>query len=625
MKEGAHLDGQNQTRMFGCQVYSGLKATENGFLDLLLLSLLFCVPFLVYSHFYPLTSFWLEFTSFFIFTCFLCIFSYKKFSSHQKNTVYSHVFVLGFVGIALVTTIQALLGRLVFLEQLFWPLLYFLTASVAISVGIRYQNLSELKKLEKGFVAALLFAWVFNFILVTIQNLGWNFSGWSFPKFDTITYAPGGFLSQRNQMCVLAMMAWIGLMLPATFKWLPKAFFWLFYLLIPASIILTRGRTGIAILLVTVPFFLFAQYRGVIKQGKLYTLLILGVLPLYFVETKLMATMNVLPEQGRGDAITRVANIQEYSSRYYTQIDALHMLERKPLIGIGAGNFLGERYNTNQISAQGSGLNAQSNIAHTHNLFTQLLVEWGIIGFLFIFIPLLIWFVSIFRRIWKKEFEEDRLFSVALTIPIWVYAMIEYPHWYGFFLIPCLFLMGVSGGGVIRFTSTKLKHIVSTYTPYFFKILTPLMVALCIWIGFDYNHTETLYAYRVFPEQYAQEGKFLTRKELDNALATPFFRTEKSYLKMGILEPTPPKLKEKTAFVEEVSKRLPYPDVITRLIVFYVVEGRLDEALEHANRLRRWDTSRYADLVQVIERNSALFGGNFTTFLNRLPSRVVLP
>jgi hypothetical protein len=205
---------------------------------------------------------------------------------------------------------------------------------------------------------------------------------------------------------------------------------------------------------------------------------------------------------------------------------------------------------------------------------------------------------------------------------IGVYSMFEYPLWYGFFLIPFMLLMGLSGGGVVSFRLGKAYQSVKNFftLKWIGSVLSVIAIALCVWIGKDYGHTEDMFSYRVYASYFAQKGIVLKRKDLEEALTTPFFNTEKSYLLSGMLEPVQPRLKEKTQLVETVSKRLPYPDVINRLIIFYIIEGRTDEAIQHALKLKKWDEPRYNDLYQVISRNSLMFGGKFIDVLATLPA-----
>ena len=204
---------------------------------------------------------------------------------------------------------------------------------------------------------------------------------------------------------------------------------------------------------------------------------------------------------------------------------------------------------------------------------------------------------------------------------IGVYSMFEYPLWYGFFLIPFMLLMGLSGGAVLSVRLgagyEKLKHFFTV--KWVGSILSVLAVALCIWVGTDYNRTENMFSYRVYAAHFAQKGIVLKRKDLEDSLKAPFFNTEKSYLLSGMLEPVPPRISQKTQLIETVSQRLPYPDVINRLVIFYLVEGRVEEAKQHALKLKKWDEPRYKELYQAISRNAMTFGGSFFEILPMLP------
>jgi O-antigen ligase len=604
------------TSFLSFQTLAGFRPFQINLVELLLIGSLFFVPFLIPRHTYPLTSFWLEEAAFLLFTSFMLIFSFRRVPrEHEANgAIFSHVFVVGLVGILLVTVTQWSLGMLLLPEQVIWPVIYFITAMVSLMIGVRFQAQTTAGYIEKLVVGCIFFVWLMNFVLVTIQNLGWNFTGFGFVFFDNGANTPGGFLSQRNQMCVLTMMAWVCLMLPSTLRWMPKPFFWVLYLIIPATLVITKGRTGLAILLVMVVFFLFAQWRQVIKRNWFYSLLVVGTLLLYAGQTFVFNQLTIIPQTDRGDALSRAANVGEYYSRYYTQMDALSMTAKRPLIGVGAGNFIGQRYRDNEISAVGKGLNAQSNIAHTHNLFTQLLVEWGVVGFLCVFIPLMWWLGSILRRIWQGKMTSPQFCATSVMLVIGIYAMLEYPHWYGFFLIPFMFLMGISGGGIIKINTPAYQQLLSQYFRYIAVLFSALSIGLCLWIGKAFSETESLFMTLQTSGRVAG-----MRMQIDDSLKTPFFLTEKYYLTTIYMDPALQASQRNREVLEKTISRLPYPDVIGKLIILYLKEGRLEKAIYHAKKLAKWDAARYEDFYKQIQARSIFEGGNFLEFLDQAP------
>ena len=77
--------------------------------------------------------------------------------------------------------------------------------------------------------------------------------------------------------------------------------------------------------------------------------------------------------------------------------------------------------------------------AHTHNIFLDVLVSFGMLGVLLLI--LLIWRLS--RKFFKSSPNDQHFFLWAMLIALFVHANLELPHWYGYFLWPAGFLIGL--------------------------------------------------------------------------------------------------------------------------------------------------------------------------------------
>jgi hypothetical protein len=135
-----------------------------------------------------------------------------------------------------------------------------------------------------------------------------------------------------------------------------------------------------------------------------------------------------------------------------------------------------------------------------------------------------------------------------------------------------------------------------------------------LWIGKAFSETESLFMTLQTSGRVAG-----MRMQIDDSLKTPFFLTEKYYLTTIYMDPALQASQRNREVLEKTISRLPYPDVIGKLIILYLKEGRLEKAIYHAKKLAKWDAARYEDFYKQIQARSIFEGGNFLEFLDQAP------
>lgn len=93
--------------------------------------------------------------------------------------------------------------------------------------------------------------------------------------------------------------------------------------------------------------------------------------------------------------------------------------------------------------------------AHTHNIFIDILVAFGVIG-LALFIYLL---VALYPSILYALTNTESLLLLLILLVFFIHANLELPHWYGYFLWPAAFITGLiynSSDRTVNFSSTYL-------------------------------------------------------------------------------------------------------------------------------------------------------------------------
>lgn len=109
---------------------------------------------------------------------------------------------------------------------------------------------------------------------------------------------------------------------------------------------------------------------------------------------------------------------------------------RQWIFGVGNGQYAAFSFGQPVYQAGGSG--GMGTYSHSHNLFSNVLVEWGLLGLAIV----LIIFWSIIRRLWDVREKEYSIYIATSLSIIFLHSMTEYPLWYPWFLfVSALFIL----------------------------------------------------------------------------------------------------------------------------------------------------------------------------------------
>ena len=102
-----------------------------------------------------------------------------------------------------------------------------------------------------------------------------------------------------------------------------------------------------------------------------------------------------------------------YGTRFIVWGTAFEMWKKNPWLGVGPENF-GEEFNHVQTIEQNYGESWNLIWHKAHNEFIHYLATTGIIGFAAYFWLIILMFIPVFRILFRKEWETDYVFAVAL-------------------------------------------------------------------------------------------------------------------------------------------------------------------------------------------------------------------
>ncbi len=153
------------------------------------------------------------------------------------------------------------------------------------------------------------------------------------------------------------------------------------------------------------------------------------------------------------DRIVNGINIDTPSARLQIWHDSLRLSWQSPWLGIGAGNINAESF---LLLDTPSAMAFNSAFEHAHNLFLHLLTEMGIGVFLITLTCLIIWL----RKFKWYDLNLETWWLITLLAILGIHSMLEYPLWYAYFLGVAAILLGAGEEKIITInipaTSDKL-------------------------------------------------------------------------------------------------------------------------------------------------------------------------
>jgi O-antigen ligase len=165
------------------------------------------------------------------------------------------------------------------------------------------------------------------------------------------------------------------------------------------------------------------------------------------------------------------------------------------LLGVGPGNYPVFSYEADmKISPQGL---AKGTWLHSHNIFSMILVEFGLVGLAVV----LAFVVSIAVAALKPPMTLPRFFSIGGIGLLFIHSNLEFPLWHLWFLVLfCLFLTNLFDVKELKGDSKRLKPVVG--------FLGLLMVAtLLVNVGYQYVRIKDV---AMNPERGRQDNQALS-------------------------------------------------------------------------------------------------------------------
>lgn len=291
--------------------------------------------------------------------------------------------------------------------------------------------------------------------------------------------------------------------------------------------------------------------------------------------------------------IERVISVPGCASRTLLWSNVMHLIAQKPFLGWGWGELDYAHYITLYPGNRFCEI-----LDNAHNLPLHIAVELGVPAALLLCAPVL-WFVFQLKP-WRETHPCRQTAWLILAL-IMMHSMVEYPLWYGPFLITALLCIVV-----LRFTADTAAQLQPHDQGSRQPGIVQLGIAVCLagagaYACWDYHRISQLY---LRPEQRSAAYQVNTLSTVRDSV---LFREHVRFAELT----TTPLTRANSAYVATLAQGLlhfsPEPRVIEALIESLVMLGRDDEALLHLARYRaafpaQYQAWRKTASVQFMER-----------------------
>ena len=581
-------------------------------ISLILVGLMFLLPFLNPYHFYPLTNFYTEWLALAIGLAALAPLSVKRFWEEVEIPTLA-LWLLAYAGLLLA---QLAWVDIAYPEMSLLGTLYVVWAAWLVWLGRVLAKSCGMEQLALWLAAMLVLGGLLNAAAAVIQfyNIGFPFS-YMVASLGAVQRGAYGNFGQNNHFADYVTLALISALylrikgrLTLTTTAACVAIFlyvlslsgsrttWLYLVAALALSLWFRARTdaprlrrAALTLAVLLPLFALVQYAmaryGLAIRPGLPSAPYAPVTP----NERFMADLahGLLPQTGGSSLGTRL----------YMWHQALLMWSRAPLLGVGFGQYAGVFF---EQAAELSRYHIANYDRNSHNALMQLLAETGILGAGLVCAGLGAWLWGLRRRL---AVTAETWWMLGLLSVLFIHSMLEYPLWHANFLGVAAILLGMGSERGLRLRLSALS-----------RFAFPVMVMAGVFalgrVLYAYHDLEQLMYPRVLPKNRAEliaRNEGLLELHRDTLLA-PY--VEMTYA--GIIVADRTNLKDKLALTGRVLRFMPVPELAYRQVLLLALNGQRAAALLQLDRAAAVFPYRLKNFVsdaeQAAQRDPAALG-----------------
>lgn len=204
----------------------------------------------------------------------------------------------------------------------------------------------------------------------------------------------------------------------------------------------------------------------------------------------------------------------------------------------------------------------QSLFSYSHNLFLDLALWCGIPLALLLILTLCTWVIRLVRQVKSGE----TLIKVLFIAVIGIHAMLEFPLYYAFFLLPVGMIAGTLSGELRRLSYLQS----SRATLLSFAVVATILYGLIVK---DYL-TEVEPNFQAMRFESARIGALPIAEPPDVIVLTHV----REWLRLARFQPRAGMLESEVEWVRDVANKYPMPDSLYKIAETYALNGQPDQA-----------------------------------------------
>ncbi len=459
-------------------------------MSLILVGLMFVLPFQYYYHRFPLTSFYQEWIAAFFG---LCASGLLLTKSYWQQPEIPRVVLLP-AGLSILILLQFFLGRVEYFSQALMAIMYLTWMALLIMLGHRLRQ-----QLGMPVVATVLAAFLlFGCELAALTGIGQQFdlSNYVFDHFVALKIGPSisGNVAQPNHFADYITLGLISLGL-LSLRWQMRSWQVMLLALPLLYVLVLSGSRSVWLFLVALSAMAFLWQRrdkSCLPLLRYSLLLILGFGLMHLI-VQIPGVAGTTASVTSGERLIKevggvVGSVSGghgmglgSSFRIILWHEAWLMFERFPLLGAGLGQFAWQHFLMGPVLQN---TNAPQIYLNAHNFIFQIAAEFGSVGLAILLVTLVLWL----RRGRNTILTADHWWAYGLLAVLVIHGLLEYPLWFTYFISFVALALGMLDTAFFRPVRVGVGRVVIT------SIFVAGTVSMALmWTG--YSRLEELNSY----------------------------------------------------------------------------------------------------------------------------------
>ncbi|RFC37061.1 MAG: O-antigen ligase [Candidatus Nitrotoga sp. SPKER] len=415
-------------------------------ISLTFVGLMWVLPFLYYSHAYPITTFYQEWSAAVLGLCAMPLLVTKRYWLRPEFPL----IVLLPIGLLLVGMMQFVLGRVSYFDQILLLAQYLLWAALLMMLGQRLREELGLPALATALASFLLVGAELNALAGILQHYRWHtfLDAVITVKISVAVY---GNVAQPNHFANYITLGLISLGLLYVRSLLRVQYVALLAMPLLFVLVLSGSRS------VWLYLLLMAGTAWLWQRGDKSSLPLWRYTWLLLLGFGLMHAVVQIPWlEGASGSITTMRRLfgegTGGSIRLYLWREGWQIFTQFPLLGAGFGQFAWQHFQLGPVLQNTSIVGLYNN---AHSLVLQIAAEMGLAGLLILLGMLAMWLMQCGR----SQRTVYHWWGYALLGVLAIHSLLEYPLWYAYFLGVAALTLGMLDTAIYRLQSRSMGRL----------------------------------------------------------------------------------------------------------------------------------------------------------------------